>query len=434
VDYRKNKLNKGEKMDKKDLLSKLAQMYEEHGENTRPILFPSDIPRQDVEAIAREIVSIIESYDVNIDKRELEKLSKEIAEGYLFELEVDKLINKTFEEIKEKENLDENVTLDKFIEDKEGWEIFGKYLKQTNKKWEKILEKEPKNLEKYGTFIMFQAVQSLDLMREHAKFLKDPSEIEKDAINIIKSNKAFIEFLLSLIKTKKDENQNQTIQKDIQTRENFEKFVISSIKEIDSRIEIEEDELDKIKQYADALKYKLITVFKNTKHLSQETIENIERLKQELIRDAVKLDINDTLKNAIGHAIKLKVEIKNYMELLNQEIEKKQKLLNNINKEVEENKTSKNDDTSLQEISERLKESSKKGSATTDTLFRPIEIANLYRIAHKDDKLKDLNKYITYSWIYNVKAYKIMREKLMRKYSELIERESIKLEKKRKKK
>jgi hypothetical protein len=77
-----------------------------------------------------------------------------------------------------------------------------------------------------------------------------------------------------------------------------------------------------------------------------------------------------------------------------------------------------------------LKESSKEGSNRTDTLYRPIEIANLYRITHKDNKLKDLNKYITYSWIHNVKAYKTMREKLIGKYLELIERENIKLEKK----
>ena len=324
--------------------------------------------------------------------------------------------------------------MDKFIEDKEGWKIFGKYLKETSKRWEKILEKEPKNLEKYGTFIMFQAVQSLDLMREHAKFLKDPSEIEKDAINIIKSGEVFREFLLSLITAKKDENQNQAIQKAAKTREDFEKFVISSIKEIDSRIEIQEDELYKIKQYADALKYKLITVFKNTKYFSQETIENIERLKQELVKDTLELDPNNVLKDAVGHVIKLKAGIKSYIEFLNQKIEEKQKILNNTNKEAEENKISKNDNTSLREISERLEQTSKEESRRTDTLYRPIEIANLYRIEHRDNKLKDLNKYITYSWIHNVKAYKIMREKLMRKYSELIERESIKLEERRKKK
>jgi hypothetical protein len=222
-------------VDKKDLLSKLAQVYDEKYQEEKPILFPSDIPRQDVEAIAREIVSTIESYDVNIDKRELEKLSKEIAEVYLFELEVDKLINKTFKEIEEKENLDENITLDKFIESKEGWETLKKYMTEATKRWEKILEKEPKNLEKYGTFIMFHAVQSLGLMKDHVKFLKDPSKIEKEAINIIKSEKVFTEFFLSLIKTTKDENQNQTIQKATQTEKDFEKFVISSIKEIDSR-------------------------------------------------------------------------------------------------------------------------------------------------------------------------------------------------------
>jgi hypothetical protein len=106
----------------------------------------------------------------------LEKLSKEIAEGYLFELEVDKLINETFEEIKKKENLDENVT--------------------------------------------FHSVQ-----KHKTSFARK--------------------------------------------------------------------------------------------------IESIERLKQDLIKDAVELDINDTLKDAIGHAIRLKVEIKNYIEFLNQEIEEK---------------------------------------------------------------------------------------------------------------
>jgi len=136
----------------------------------------------------------------------------------------------------------------------------------------------------------------------------------------------------------------------------------------------------------------------------------------------------------VGHAIKLKVEIKNYIEFLNQEIEEKQKLFNNTNKEAEENKTSKNDNTSFQEISERLKETSKEGSNRMDALYRPIEMANLYKITHREEKLKDLNKYITYNWIHNIKAYEIMREKLMRKYSELIKRESIKLEKRHKKK
>jgi hypothetical protein len=121
-------------------------------------------------------------------------------------------------------------------------------------------------------------------------------------------------------------------------------------------------------------------VFKNTKHLSQETIENIERLKQELTKDTVELDINKTLKDAIGHAIKLKIEIKNYIEFLNQKIEEKQKLPNNTIKEAEENKASKNDNTSLQEISERLKETSKEGTNRTDIIYRPIEMANLYRI------------------------------------------------------
>jgi hypothetical protein len=121
-------------MNKRDLLSKLAQMYEEHEESTKPILFPSDIPRQDVEAVAREIISTIDNYSIGIDKRELEKLLKEIAEGYLFEIEVDKLINKTFEEIKKKENLGKDIALDKFVESKEGWETLKKYMTEATKR------------------------------------------------------------------------------------------------------------------------------------------------------------------------------------------------------------------------------------------------------------------------------------------------------------
>jgi hypothetical protein len=421
-------------MNKKDLLSKLAQMYEEHGEGTRPIIFPSDIQRQDVEALSKEILSIFDSYSINIDKRELEKLSKEMAEGYLFELEVDKLINKTFEEIKKKENLDENITLDKFIEDKESLKIFGEYLNKTKKRWEKILEKESKNFEKFGTFILFQALQSLSLMREHIKFLKDPSKVEEEAIGLIKSKKAFMEFILSIVKMKKEKNQLQNIQKFIQAEKDFVGFVISTLKEIDSKIEIEEDEFDKIKQYTDILKYNLIIVFKNTKYFSPETIESIEILKQDLIKDVVELDIHKTLEDAIGHAMRLKVAIRNDIELLNQEIEKKRKFLNNVNKNTEEKESLTVHDISLQEISEKLKEASKEGDDKIDTIYRPIEIVNLYKITHKDEKLKDLNKYITYHWIYKVKALKIVRRRLLEILFKLVEKENMELEKRRGKK
>jgi hypothetical protein len=421
-------------MNKKDLLSKLAQMYEEHGEGTRPIIFPSDIQRQDVEALSKEILSIFDSYSINIDKRELEKLSKEMAEGYLFELEVDKLINKTFEEIKKKENLDENITLDKFIEDKESLKIFGEYLNKTKKRWEKILEKESKNFEKFGTFILFQALQSLSLMREHIKFLKDPSKVEEEAIGLIKSKKAFMEFILSIVKMKKEKNQLQNIQKFIQAEKDFVGFVISTLKEIDSKIEIEEDEFDKIKQYTDILKYNLIIVFKNTKYFSPETIESIEILKQDLIKDVVELDIHKTLEDAIGHAMRLKVAIRNDIELLNQEIEKKRKFLNNVNKNTEEKESLTVHDISLQEISEKLKEASKEGDDKIDTIYRPIEIVNLYKITHKDEKLKDLNKYITYHWIYKVKALKIVRRRLLGILFKLVEKENMELEKRRGKK
>jgi hypothetical protein len=417
-------------VDKKDLLSKLAQMYEEHGENTRPILFPSDIPRQDVEAIAREIISIIESYDVNIDKRELEKLSKEIAEGYLFELEVDKLINKTFEEIKKKENLDENVALDKFIEDKEGWEIFRKYLKETNKRWEKILEKELKDPEKAGTFIVFQAKESIKLMRTNIKFLKDPSKIEKEAIELIKSGKNLKEFLFQIFKIKKEEAEPQNIQQKILMEKDFIGFVLSTLKEVDSKVKIEENEFNKIKQYTDTIKHEIITTFKNTEYISQETIENIEKLKQDLIENITELDTNGVLNNAIKHAIKLKPAIENELGFFKQEIEEKKKFLNNPDKEIRKE----NDNTSLQELSVMLEKASKEADDRMNTIYRPIEIVNLYRLTHKEERLKNLNKYITYHWIYKMKKTKIARFELSKILLELTEKANKELEKRRKKK
>ncbi|WP_299237983.1 hypothetical protein [Sulfurihydrogenibium sp.] len=271
-------------------------------------------------------------------------------------------------------------------------------------------------------------------MREHIKFLKDPSKVEEEAIGLIKSKKAFMEFILSIVKMKKEKNQLQNIQKFIQAEKDFVGFVISTLKEIDSKIEIEEDEFDKIKQYTDILKYNLIIVFKNTKYFSPETIESIEILKQDLIKDVVELDIHKTLEDAIGHAMRLKVAIRNDIELLNQEIEKKRKFLNNVNKNTEEKESLTVHDISLQEISEKLKEASKEGDDKIDTIYRPIEIVNLYKITHKDEKLKDLNKYITYHWIYKVKALKTVRRRLLEILFKLVEKENMELEKRRGKK
>jgi hypothetical protein len=271
-------------------------------------------------------------------------------------------------------------------------------------------------------------------MREHIKFLKDPSKVEEEAIGLIKSKKAFMEFILSIVKMKKEKNQLQNIQKFIQAEKDFVGFVISTLKEIDSKIEIEEDEFDKIKQYTDILKYNLIIVFKNTKYFSPETIESIEILKQDLIKDVAELDIHKTLEDAIGHAMRLKVAIRNDIELLNQEIEKKRKFLNNVNKNTEEKESLTVHDISLQEISEKLKEASKEGDDKIDTIYRPIEIVNLYKITHKDEKLKDLNKYITYHWIYKVKALKIVRRRLLEILFKLVEKENMELEKRRGKK
>jgi len=407
----------------------LAQAYQEE---TKPILFPSDIPRQDVEAIAREIVSIIESYDVNIDKRELEKLSKEIAEGYLFELEVDKLINKTFEEIKEKENLDENITLDKFFEEKEGWEIFGKYLNETNKRWEKILEKELKDPEKTEAFIVFQAQKSIELMRENINFLKDPSKIEEYAIDLIKSEKALNEFILLLSKMKKEKGQPTNIQQKILIEKDFTGFTLSALKEIDSKVEVEENEFNKAKQYTDVIKHKTITVFKNKKHLSQEAIKNIEKLKQDLIKNASELDVNKTLEDALKHAIKFKAATKTNIEYLKKEIRRTEEFLNNPNKKIEEKKDEIIDNMSLQEISEVIKQESKKGTDRENIIHNPIEIANLYRITRREEKLKNLDKYITYHWIYKLKRFKITRLRLVKILVELLRKEDAELGKRKK--
>jgi len=130
----------------------------------------------------------------------------------------------------------------------------------------------------------------------------------------------------------------------------------------------------------------------------------------------------------------LKVEIKNHIEYFNQEIEKEQKLLNNVKTEAKEDKVSKNNVANLQETSESLKELLKNESNKTSPLYKPIEIVNLYRITHKDNKLKDLNKYIAYSWIYNKKAFKTMREKLIRKLYDLQTKNDINSKKEHKKK
>jgi hypothetical protein len=69
------------------------------------------------------------------------------------------------------------------------------------------------------------------------------------------------------------------------------------------------------------------------------------------------------------------------------------------------------------------------GSNRVDTIHRPIEIANLYRITHREEKLKDLSKHITYSWIYNVKTFKTTKWKLSEILLKLMKKESIEIEK-----
>ena len=414
-------------MNKKDLLSKLAQAYDEKYQEERPILFPSDIPRQDVEAIAREIVYIIESYDINIDKRELEKLSKEIAEGYLFELEVDKLINKTFEEIKEKENLDENVALDKFIEEPENIKIFGKYLDATNKNLTKNLEKKKKivDFEKAGGYIIYQTMETVKMMNKYIKHINNHSKIEEDAINYLKGQKTLENFVLLLTKMKIE----NTPSDNIKSQEDFTKFSLSTLEKIESEIEIEES--DKIKQYIDALKYKILMTFKNTEKLSQKTKKELQNLKQDLTNVTEIKNINKAIEDTIKQTIKIKATAKLDIERLKQAITEKQKLLRKINKQSEEEYKDQKFEKHLEnEYLEEAKSIARKRFDEIDTIDSPTKIIDLYKIELKEKRLENLNKYIGYYWIYKIKELEIARDKIIKVIYDL----TMEIERKREKK
>ena len=400
-------------MDKRDLLSKLAQVYDEKYQEEKPILFPSDIPRQDVEAIAREIVSTIESYDVNIDKRELEKLSKEIAEGYLFELEVDKLINKTFEEIKKKENLDENVTLDKFIEEPENIKIFGKYLDATNKNLTKNLEKKKKivDFEKAGGYIIYQAMETVKMMNKYIKHINNHSKIEEDAIDYLKGQKTLENFIILLTEMKIE----NTPSDDIKSQEDFTKFALSTLEKIESEIEIEE-EINKVRQYIDALKYKILMTFKNTEKLSQRTKKELQKLKQDLTNVAEIKNINKTIEDTIKQAIKIKATTKLDIERLKQIITEKQELLRKINKQSEEEYKGQKFEEHVEEeyLLEEVKSIMGKRFNEIDTIYNPAKIIDLYKTELKEKRLENLNKYIGYYWIYKTKELNIARDKIIK--------------------
>ena len=412
-------------MNKKDLLSKLAQAYDEE---TRPILFPSDIPRQDVEAIAREILSIIDTYNINIDKRELEKLSKEIAEGYLFELEVDKLINKTFEEIKEKENLDEKITLDKFIEEPENIKIFGKYLDATNKNLTKNLEKKKKivDFEKAGSYIIYQAMETVKMMNKYIKHINNHSKIEEDAINYLKGQKTLEDFALLLTKMKIE----NTPLDDIRSQEDFTKFSLSTLEKIESEIEIEES--DKVKQYIDALKYKILMTFKNTEKLSQKTKKELQNLKQDLTNVAEIKNMNKAIEDTIKQFIKIKATPKLDIERLKQAITEKQELLRKINKQSEEEecKDQKFEKHLEDEYLEEAKSIARNRFNEIDTVYRPVKITDLYKPELKEKRLENLNKYIGYYWIYKIKELEIARNKIIKVIYDL----AMKIERKREEK
>jgi hypothetical protein len=233
---------------------------------------------------------------------------------------------------------------------------------------------------------------------------------------------------------KKEKGQPTNIQQKILAEKDFIGFTFSTLKEIKSKVKVEENELDKIRQYTDMFRHKTIVIFKNTKHLSQEAIENIEKLKQDLIKNASELDINKTLEDAIKHAAKFKAVVKASIESLKKEIEKKKEFLSNPNKKIEEKEDETIDDMSLQEISEMIKQASKEKEGKINTTNNPIEIANLYKVAHREEKLRNLDKYVEYNWIYRLKGSEIIKSKLLEVLLKLMKKEMIELEKRRKKK
>jgi ribosomal protein L24 len=88
----------------------------------------------------------------------------------------------------------------------------------------------------------------------------------------------------------------------------------------------------------------------------------------------------------------------------------------------------------MQEISEMIKQASKEREDKVNTTDNPIEIANLYKIAHREEKLRKLDKYIEYNWIYRLKEFEIITLRLNKILLELMKKEMIELEKRRKKK
>jgi uncharacterized membrane-anchored protein YhcB (DUF1043 family) len=264
-------------------------------------------------------------------------------------------------------------------------------------------------------------------MKRNIKFLKDLSKIEKEAMEIIKSRKSMNEFIFQILKIKEEETKPQNIQQKILIEKDFIGFILSTLRDADSKVKIEENELDKIKQYADTIKHEIITVFKNTKYISQEAIENIEKLKQDLIKNTSELDTNKTLEDAIKHAIKLKTAIENELGFFKQEIEERKKFLNNPNKEIQKE----NDNTTPQELSAMIEKISKEADDIKDTIYRPIEIVNLFKITHKEEKLKSLNKHITYHWIYKMKKTETARFELSKILLELTEKANKELDKRR---
>jgi hypothetical protein len=325
---------------------------------------------------------------------------------------VDKLINKTFEEIKEKENLDEDITLDKFIEEPKNIKIFGKYLDTINENLTKNLEKKEKmvDFEKAGGYIIYQAMETIKTMNKYIKHINDHSKIEEDAINYLKGQKTLENFALLLTKMKIE----NTPSDDIKSQKDFTKFSSDTLEKIESEVEIEEN--DKIKQYIDAMKYKILMTFKNTENLSQKTKKELQNLKQDLSNITEIKSINETIENAMKQVIKIKATAKLDVERLKQAITEKQKLLREINKKSEEEYKSQKFEENLEKeyLLEEVKSIARKRFDKIDTMHSPAKIIDLYRIELKERRLENLNKYIGYYWIYKTKELKIARDKIIK--------------------
>jgi hypothetical protein len=285
-------------------------------------------------------------------------------------------------------------------------------LGATNKNLTKNLEKKKRivDFEKAGGYIIYQAVETVKTMNKYIKHINNHSKIEEDAINYLKGQKTLENFVLLLTRMKIE----NTPLDDIKSQEDFTKFSLSTLEKIGSEIEIKES--DKIKQYMDALKYKILMTFKNTEKLSLKTKKELQNLKQDLTNITEIKNVNKSIEDAIKQVIKIKATAKLDIERLKQAITEKQKLLRKINKQSEKEYKGQKFEEHLgkEYLLEKAKSITRKRFDEIDTIDSPTKIIDLYKAELKEKRLENLNKYIGYYWIYKIKELEITENKIIK--------------------